>query len=171
MKKNNNMNWKNVIIFFVGLSIILALLSLLKKEEHDKEKIKKEIEGFHQTKDSTIKVVDEFVNSYQKRKEQQIHDIDSLNHILENNKKLSKQQIVELKNKIEEKQNTIVEISKTKELDTVLIEFVKEKKIIYDTIFEKVIIRDTVYITDTIHKLDTVYVSKKEKRKNKKKKN
>ena len=171
MKKNNNMNWKNVIIFFVGLSIILALLSLLKKEEHDKEQIKKEIEGFHQTKDSTIKVVDEFVNSYQKRKEQQIHDIDSLNDILENNKKLSKQQIVELKNKIEEKQNTIVEISKTKELDTVLIEFVKEKKIIYDTIFEKVIIRDTVYITDTIHKLDTVYISKKEKRKNKKKKN
>jgi len=165
------MNWKNVIIFFVGLSIILALLSLLKKEEHDKEQIKKEIEGFHQTKDSTIKVVDEFVNSYQKRKEQQIHDIDSLNDILENNKKLSKQQIVELKNKIEEKQNTIVEISKTKELDTVLIEFVKEKKIIYDTIFEKVIIRDTVYITDTIHKLDTVYISKKEKRKNKKKKN
>tara|TARA_R110000772_G_scaffold87228_3_gene182106 strand:- start:630 stop:1142 length:513 start_codon:yes stop_codon:yes gene_type:complete len=154
----------NVLTFILGLVILIVIFNKLKSEEHDKQEIKQEIKKFHTTKDSTIRLVDDFVFSYQQKKEIQKKELDSLNQILVNNKMLSKKEMVELRNKIKNKSIIINEISQKNiiEKDSIIYNTIKQDTIIYDTIIENTIIRDTFYFTDTLYKIDTIFYKKED---------
>ena len=155
---------RNVLIIFMGLALIFLLMTIFKTEKYDKEVIKKEIEKFHKTKDSTMQVVDDFVELYNDKKNKKSEEMDSLFKNLENNKKLSKRQILELKRKIQNKENVINFTYDTivNKKDSIVYNIILKDTTVYNEVFKTDTIRNKFYVIDTIYKIDTLFYKKEQ---------
>ena len=82
-----------------------------------------------------------------KKRKKNIEEADSLKNILKNNKLLSKKEVLELKNKIKNKQIVIKQMSENnvKEEDSIVYNIIEQEKIVFDTVFHTETIRDTVF--------------------------
>ena len=156
-----NSKYRNIIVIFGGIALIFFLTTLMRTEKHNQKEIEQEIETFHKTKDSTLQFVDDFVNSYNHKKEINSRELDSLNTILKNNKRLSEKEILELKRKINNKENVIREVSNNiTEKDSIIYNIILKDTIICDTIFKTDTIIDKFYVKDTVYKIDTLFYRK-----------
>lgn len=141
-------------LFFITFLVINEKTDRIKFiEEHTV----KELEIKKDYNDSLLILVDEKLKKQKKEKEKRIHDIDSLYEAIAENELLSEIEMLNLKN----------EINNFKIRQTVdFVEVEQEKLHIYDTIYEtiieKEIIRDTVFVTDTIYQIDTLFYRKEQ---------
>ena len=143
-----------IMLFFITFLVINEKTDRIKFiEEH----AVKELETKKDYNDSLLILIDEKLKKQKTEKEKRIHDIDSLYEAIAENELLSEREILSLKN----------EINNFKIIKTVdFVEVEPEKFHIYDTIYEtiieKKIIRDTVFVTDTIYKIDTLFYRKEQ---------
>lgn len=143
-----------IMLFFITFLVINEKTDRIKFiEEH----AVKELETKKDYNDSLLILIDEKLKKQKIEKEKRIHDIDSLYEAITENELLSEREILNLKN----------EINNFKIIKTVdFVEVEPEKFHIYDTIYEtiieKKIIRDTVFVTDTIYKIDTLFYRKEQ---------
>lgn len=143
-----------IMLFFITFLVINEKTDRIKFiEEH----AVKELETKKDYNDSLLILIDKKLKKQKTEKEKRIHDIDSLYEAIAENELLSEREILNLKN----------EINNFKIRQTVdFVEVEPEKFHIYDTIYEtiieKKIIRDTVFVTDTIYKIDTLFYRKEQ---------
>jgi len=143
-----------IMLFFITFLVINEKTDRIKFiEEHPV----KELEIKKDYNDSLLILIDEKLKKQKTEKEKRIHDIDSLYEAIAENELLSEREILNLKNKI----------NNFKIVETVdFVEVEPEKFHIYDTIYEtiieKKIIRDTVFVTDTIYQIDTLFYKKEQ---------
>jgi len=143
-----------IMLFFITFLVINEKTDRIKFiEEH----VVKELEIKKDYNDSLLTLVDKKLKKQKKEKEKRIHDIDSLYQAIAENELLSEREMSNLKN----------EINNFKIRQTVdFVELEQEKlhtyDTIYETIIEKKIIRDTVFVTDTIYQIDTLFYRKEQ---------
>jgi hypothetical protein len=143
------------LIWFFGATVFIILAKTCDTQPYDSGDIENDIKKLHNTKDSTLELADEFLNQYHLSNEQKLSEIDSLHHILDSNKQLTKNEIDRLKRMIETRREEIVAVPERVVRpvfeDSIVYNIIKKDTVIYDTIYKPFIVTDTVYEIDTMH--------------------
>ena len=143
-----------IMLFFITFLVINEKTDRIKFiEEH----AVKELEIKKDYNDSLLVLIDEKLKKQKTEKEKRIHDIDSLYEVIAESELLSEREILNLKNEINN-----FKIVKTVDFVEVEPEKIHIYDTIYETIIEKKIIRDTVFVTDTIYQIDTLFYRKEQ---------
>jgi len=143
-----------IMLFFITFLVINEKTDRIKFiEEH----AVKELEIKKDYNDSLLVLIDEKLKKQKTEKEKRIHDIDSLYEVIAESELLSEREILNLKNEINN-----FKIVKTVDFVEVEPEKIHIYDTIYETIIEKKIIRDTVFVTDTIYQIDTLFYKKEQ---------
>jgi len=143
-----------IMLFFITFLVINEKTDRIKFiEEH----AVKELEIKKDYNDSLLVLIEEKKKKQKTEKEKRIHDIDSLYEVIAESELLSEREILNLKNEINN-----FKIVKTVDFVEVEPEKIHIYDTIYETIIEKKIIRDTVFVTDTIYQIDTLFYRKEQ---------